>query len=123
MRSPCARTDLLSRTICTKTVVCVQRFPQWVSAFVFASAESNLWQGFCAGLDRPACYTKGGWACAAPRSGYARLFGSGLFGFGLFGSGLFGSGLFGSGLLGSGFFGRAVGARFGSGWEIGRAHV
>ena len=38
-----------------------------------------------------------------PRSGYARLFGSGLFGFGLFGSGLFGSGLFGSGLLGSGF--------------------
>ena len=55
-------------------------------------------------VDRPACYTKGGAGLALPpRSGYARLFGSGLFGFGLFGSGLFGFGLFGSGLLGSGF--------------------
>src|ERR1017187_6955628 len=50
----------------------------------------------------PRVTRRGGWACAAPRSGYARLFGSGLFGFGLFGSGLFGSGLFGSGLFGFG---------------------
>jgi hypothetical protein len=43
-----------------------------------------------------------------PRSGYARLFGSGLFGFGLFGSGLFGFGLFGSGLFGFGLFGSGL---------------